>query len=45
MISNKTRYVRLALVAALLAAGSATAADVDGARLLDGDKEIGRAHV
>ena len=44
MISNKTRYVRLALAAALLAAGSATAADVDGARLLNGDKELAKGN-
>ena len=40
MTSNKTRFVRIALAAALLAAGSATAADVDGNRVLNADKEL-----
>ncbi len=40
MTSNTTRFARIALAAALLAAGSATAADVDGNRLLNADKEL-----
>ena len=45
MINNKYRYARHALAAtlsaALLAAGSSFAADVDGKRLVNADKEPG----
>src|SRR6185436_15302382 len=44
MNSNKTRLARVALAAALFVAGSAMAADVDGKRLLDADKELAKGN-